>query len=231
MNNQIWAVIIQQAGSWISQLMQLQLPRNHPIEPIKFSDLKTLEKLPELPTVSAQLARSETGGEKTSAEMPVSAQLEQGKTGTDEKNTEVVEKGKACLPCTIHHLATCSGLLDEAYRMNKNELDEESGERVLKCFKEIGAAERVDLAPDSINKLSKEEQVIAKDAAIQLREIRHGLEDIKTPEDLKKQAAAMSDLMTDVYRKYSKLILTKMTPEEKQKLAMTAIERLEKDGP
>lgn len=140
-----------------------------------------------------------------------------------------IEKGTACLPCTNSHLHACVGELNEAFRMSPDGLNPESLKRVDKCLGEIAAAERIDLAPENIIDLPKEERIIADYAAGELREIRHGLEGLSTKAELEQLAVRTTHLQEHVGREWFKIRLAKMPKEEKAKLAEMAIKKFEEE--
>ena len=139
--------------------------------------------------------------------------LEEPTTG-DEK----IKQGTACLPCTNSHLHTCVGLLNEAVRMSHDGLTPEGIKRVDSCLGEIAAAERVDLAPENIINLPPGEKVIADYAAKEIREIRHDLEALSSPDQLEKIAAKTAELQHHVGQEWFKERLSKMNPEAKKAL-------------
>lgn len=131
--------------------------------------------------------------------------------------SEKIKKGVACLPCTNSHLLTCRGLLDEAHRMSHAGINMDGLERVDQCLGEIAAAERVDLAPANIAQLPTEEQVIARHAAEELRNIRHDLEGVTDPAVLERAAAKTTELQKHVATEYMRIRLAQMSPEDKEK--------------
>lgn len=101
----------------------------------------------------------------------------------------------ACLPCTGSHLHACVGLLNEAMRFaRKDGISLEVVKRIDNCLGEIVAAERIDLTPEAIVNLPTKEKEIANEAAMKLREIRHDLENISSPDDLEQIAARAQEL-------------------------------------
>lgn len=131
---------------------------------------------------------------------------------------EKVKKGTACLPCTNSHLHTCVGLLNEAVRMSHNGITPEGIERIDGCLAEIAAAERVDLAPENIVNLPAEEKRIADYTAKEIRDIRHDIEGLSSPEQLQQIAAKTAQLQHYVGQEWFKERLSKMTPEARQEL-------------
>lgn len=176
MNTSLIALCIQQGGSIITSLLSMKRPQ------LKSQDTTTLDVIEVVPAPEPEPE-------------PV---REVAELNDDQK----ISKGVACVPCSISHLLTCRGLLDEAHRMSHDGLTADGQERVDQCLGEIAAAERVDLSPANIAKLSGADQVIAKHTAKELREIRHTLEGLKTPEELAAAAAQTTELQKHVSREF-----------------------------
>lgn len=125
-------------------------------------------------------------------------------------------KGTACFPCSNNHLHVCKGLLDEAVRFAQTDgITAEVIERVDGCLGEISAAERIDLSPEAISKLSGEDQNVARDARKELRDIRHGLEHISDPNNLESIAAQVAALQRKVSLQW---FMSKLSPEQRERL-------------
>jgi hypothetical protein len=137
-----------------------------------------------------------------------------------------IQKGTACLPCTNSHLHTCRGLLAEAVRMSHDGLNPEAMDRVDKCLSEIAAAERIDLSPENIISLPPDEKIIADYASKIIREIRHGLEGLSSPQELEHLASKTANLQKHVGTEWFKLRLNKMSEGEKKDLARKATEKV-----
>ena len=197
MNTQIVSVVITEGSKFLAEIIRLNLPRRLPNN----SSDKPVE---------AKLLITPPAEPRETASAP------------DIK----IKKGTACLPCTNSHLHTCSGLLNEAVRMSPDGLNVDSMERVDKCLGEIAAAERVDLSPENITNLSPNEKTIASTAAKEIRDIRHGLEGLKSKEELNDLAVRTTNLQKYVGKEWFKLRLAKMPQGEKAKIVDNAIERL-----
>lgn len=137
--------------------------------------------------------------------------------------------GVACIPCTVSHIATCGGLLNEAVRFARTDIaSDEVGQRIDQCLAEIAAAERVDLAPENVVSLPEAEKGIAHDAAKRLRDIRHILEWYETPDQLEQAAAEMSKLQHDTGKAWRQARLSRLSPEQQEQLIETAKETAQK---
>ena len=146
---------------------------------------------------------------------------------TEETSEGKIEKGTACLPCTNSHLHACVGLLSEAVRMSPDGITVETIKRTDACLGEIVAAERIDLSPINVASLPPEERKIADYASRELREIRHGLEGLKSPEELEKITVRTVELQRHVGSEWFKYRLKKMSKDEKRELAEKTIGELE----
>ena len=146
------------------------------------------------------------------------------------QNTEAnIKEGTACLPCTNSHLHACVGLLNEAVRMSRDGINEETIKRTDACLGEIVAAERIDLAPLNISNLPQEEKIIAQYAAGELREIRHDLEGVSRPEQLEQIAARTDKLQKHIGREWFKVRLQNMSKDEKIELTEKALQKLQQE--
>ncbi|KKN48236.1 hypothetical protein LCGC14_0654980 [marine sediment metagenome] len=158
---------------------------------------------------------------------PVPAPPAEPQEINEETDAGKIEEGTACLPCTNSHLHACVGLLSEAVRMSPDGLNPESMKRVDKCLGEIAAAERVDLAPENVDNLPVDEKKIASHASKEMREIRHGLEDLNSREELEQLTIRTTSLQKYVGSEWFKMRLAKMPKAEKVRLAEETIEKLE----
>lgn len=137
-----------------------------------------------------------------------------------------VEAG--CVPCSLGHLGTCVGVLNEAMRFAKKDGigSMEVIDRINICTDELNALERVDLRPEMIEALPGWEKDLANEALSTSRDVRHKLEGIKTVGDLEQAAANTQRVRQEIGRGWFKGRLARMPKEEKAKLAEKAIEKL-----
>jgi len=111
------------------------------------------------------------------------------------------EAGTACVPCSMSHVATCAGELNEAVRFARKDIkDPEVSLRIDHCLSEIAACERIDLSPENVAKLPESQKPLAHDIANEIREIRHGLEWFKSADELENLAAKTNELQHRVGR-------------------------------
>ena len=124
--------------------------------------------------------------------------------------------------CSLGHLGTCSGVLNEAMRFaRKDGMNVEVVDRINICLDELNAMERVDLRPQMIENLPGWEKELATETLNESRAIRHKLESVKTVEDLEHLAAKTQEIRNKVGRKWfgAKMdAMPNMTPEIKAKV-------------
>lgn len=153
-----------------------------------------------------------------------------------EKTPVAAEENKAtsiatgCVPCSIGHMGTCTGVLNESIRFARSEeglASPEVIERVSICLSELNAMERVDLRPEMILDLPPHEKGLAEKALEVSRATRHKLEGLSTLRDLEEAAATMQKSSNEISKEFFRNKLSKMPKEEKLKLAEQAIEKLE----
>jgi hypothetical protein len=141
--------------------------------------------------------------------------FQSGTPATSEKITGVAT---SCVPCSIGHLGTCTGLLNEAMRFARNDgIDsEEVINRVNMCVDELNALERVDLRPELIYGLPDWEKTLAEEALELSRTVRHGLEGLSNVPDLEGIAAKTQGTRQEIGKTWFRERLRRMTPEQRQ---------------
>ncbi len=177
MNSQLFTVFIQESTRFLSQYLRSR-PQKRPAildEPIEEEEPLELIREP------LEVIESEPAAQP-------------------ENKATSIEAG--CIPCSLGHISTCSGLLSESMRfarkdgINSNEVVD----RVGLCIDEISALERVDLRPQLIVNLPPWEKELARKILLESRNIRHGLEKISTVEDLEKIAAQAQIVRQEIGR-------------------------------
>ena len=160
-------------------------------------------KMEEAPS-SPELMEYEREEETTSSPGPVS-----------EKSTKIAT---GCVPCSIGHLGTCSGLLNEAMRFarDKGIADEEVLGRVNMCLDELNSLERVDLRPEMINGLPEWEKSLAEKSLNLSRQLRHQLEDISSVPQLESIAGHTQTTRQEIGTTWMKERLSRMNPEQRE---------------
>jgi hypothetical protein len=134
--------------------------------------------------------------------------------------TTEVDKGVAtgCIPCSINHFSTCSGLLNEAMRFGRKDgiASEEVISRVGMCMDELNSLERVDLRPEMIHDLPDWEKTLAEKALDLSRSLRHELEGISDISNLEGVAATTQTKRQEIGKAWFKERFTRMTPEQQK---------------
>lgn len=131
-----------------------------------------------------------------------------------------------CIPCSLGHIGTCTGLLNEAMRFARKDGvgADEVIERVNMCLDELNALERVDLRPEMIQELPPWEKDLAEQALALSRSLRHDLEGISDVDTLEIVAAHTQTSRQEIGRVWFKERLSRMTPEQQVQLK-TELER------
>jgi len=152
---------------------------------------------------------------------PVTAQDDETNTPSDVSSTsQVTAEGKGCIPCAADHFSTVAGALTEALRFARTEgIDhQEVLDRIAISFDELNIMERIDAAPEKLNRLPEEEQSLMRDATVMSRDLRHSLSDLTCVEDLEAVAALAQASRTDFRRRLFRLQLGRLQPEERQRI-------------
>ncbi len=136
-----------------------------------------------------------------------------------------------CIPCSLGHVGTCSGLLNEAMRFARTDgmASPEVIDRVNICLDELNALERVDLRPEMTVNLQGKEKELATEALVQSKAIRHNLENLKTIDDLEKTAARTQEIRSHIGREWFQNKLSTM-PESQKAAIMDKVAAKLKDG-
>jgi len=123
-----------------------------------------------------------------------------------------------CVPCSIGHLGTCSGLLNEAMRFARSDgiQSEEVISRCNMCLDELNALERVDLRPELIHGLPDWEKQLADKALALSRELRHDLEGVSSIDGLEGITAKTQGTRQQIGSAWFKERLNRLSPEQRK---------------
>jgi hypothetical protein len=134
---------------------------------------------------------------------------------TSEKATAIAT---GCVPCSIGHLGTCSGLLNEAMRFARSDglQSEEVISRCNMCLDELNALERVDLRPELIHGLPDWEKALAEKALDLSRSLRHDLEGVSSIDALEGITAKAQGTRQEIGSAWFRERLSRMTPEQRK---------------
>ncbi len=131
---------------------------------------------------------------------------------------------RGCIPCSIGHFTTCTGLLNEAMRFARN--DGLSSDQVIEdtntCLQELNALERVDLTAAKMEGLPKWEKDLAIEALQLSRSTRHELEDLKTVDQLERLTAGIQPAQLAIAKRWVKGKLASLPEADRQKVIAQA---------
>lgn len=134
-----------------------------------------------------------------------------------------------CIPCSLGHVGTCSGLMKEAVRFANTPEGVGSPEvidRVNMCLDELNTMERVDMSPSMIQQLSPWEKALAHDVLAASRATRHELEDVSNLERLEEIAANTENKRKEIGRKWFQQKLANLSDQDKANIQQRIIEKL-----
>lgn len=137
--------------------------------------------------------------------------------------------GTACIPCSINHLSTCSGLLSEAMRFAREDgIDNrEVITRIGLCQDELNAMIREDLRPEKVAVLGSQDKQLANKILVSGRDLGHELENLSSVDDLETISAKAQSLRTEVGQSWLQRRLSKMSRQQKQAVVEKTLEKLE----
>lgn len=173
-------------------------------------------RLPTLGELEETIARVQA--DKPKVEVPVIEQTE---------TSQQPDVATACVPCSIGHWSTCSGLLNEAMRFKEEGMSTEVVDRVNMCLDELNALERVDLTPEKLAESPPWERKIAETALHQSRKIRHALEQVQDVVELEKIAVETDTYRTQLGREWFQQRMENLNPEDREKVKAKAKEIIE----
>lgn len=234
MDVQVQAVVIQTIGQLFTEYLKSTKIKAKPpaevgvkefIENSYKRNIDLIDRpLPELPVITSHPIRQTIVAHDTNGIEPVK-QLDENIEYPHEEKEETVLDGKAagiatgCIPCSLGHFNTCSGLMNEAVRFaGKGMGSEEVVDRANMCLEELNSLERVDLRPAMIKQLSGWEQDLAKEALDFSRRTRHVLEGMTSPDDLIDAAATLQAKKQQIAREWFKNKLGNLTPEDQEEI-------------
>ena len=137
-----------------------------------------------------------------------------------EDSTQATQASTGCLPCSIGHLGTCSGLLNEAMRFARSDgiTSLEVTTRMNQCLDELNTMERVDLRPELIINLPPWQKKLAEKALAASRGTRHGLETLVSVEGLEAVAASTQSVRNEIGSTYITTRIKTLNPQEQAEL-------------
>lgn len=125
-----------------------------------------------------------------------------------------------CIPCSIGHVGTCSGLLNEAMRFAYKDgvASPEVIDRVGMCLDELNSLERVDMRPEAIADLPTWEKSLAQDVLKTSRDTRHQLESLTSVDQLERTAANVQKVRREVAQRWFREKMATLPPEQQAEI-------------
>lgn len=234
-NVQVVALLIETGGKIISQVIESEQTKNRlKLLAIQQAQAPALPEMPETPPPVIKIITSQPELLEKSLEAIPSLPSPDLKSEEErEKNVKPVTEHKAksiasgCIPCSLGHFSTCSGLLNEAMRFALKEgMSGEVNDRVNMCVDELNALERVDLRPEMTTNLTGWEKDLAVKTLNTSRSIRHSLEGLDSVEALEKAAADTQANRKEIGREWFQH-KTAVLPPDLQKKAMEELAKVE----
>jgi hypothetical protein len=122
---------------------------------------------------------------------------------------EKIEKGVACIHCSLDHISTASGALNEALRFARDEKkdisQDEVQSRIWIANDELNIMERIDLNSQKVASMVGEEKKVALDALNHSRDLRHKIKTIHSTEELEKVSAYALGVSKEIMKQASKI--------------------------
>jgi len=170
---------------------------------------------------------------------PNKAPSEQKTTPTIAQEPETPPtQGTACDICSLDHISTCAGILEEANRFARREgVDNpEVIRRISICRQQLNALERDDANPQKLVELPRIEREIMERILPKAGKLRHRLNEIVSLETLEQVTAETQDLsdqfQNEIFhlrlkRELTKNEVDKLSPEDKERVLKRAEELIE----
>ncbi|MBA7630593.1 hypothetical protein ES703_38116 [subsurface metagenome] len=169
---------------WLS--FAANLVNRIPIEKVLFPPRDRTKALEEFAaTMTAPVAQKEASLEQTATSTITPQELETPPT-----------QGTACDICSLDHISTCAGILEEANRFARREgVDNpEVIRRISICRQQLNAMERDDANPQKLVELPRIEREIMEKILPKAGKLRHRLNEIVSLETLEQVTAETQDL-------------------------------------
>ena len=178
------------------------------------------------------LVRSMTKPKKVAKEVVIASEsMEDDEVTKSPEVNEATAIPTGCIPCSLGHVGTCSGLLNEATRFARGPNGVQAPEvldRVNMCLDELNALEREDLRPAKVTKLSGWERDLAEKVLNTSRTTRHKLEDVSNinPRGLEEIAASTQNMRQEIGREWFRNKLANLTPDDQKRITEKVMEKL-----
>jgi hypothetical protein len=146
-----------------------------------------------------------------------------------DKGNKATAIATGCIPCSLGHVGTCTGLMKEAIRFAKSPEGVGSIEvidRVNMCLDELNSMERVDMRPEMIRQLPEWEHELAQDVLDTSRALRHKLENVENFDKLEEIAATLETKRKQIGRDWFKAKLANLTDADKAAVTTKIVEKI-----
>jgi hypothetical protein len=232
MNIQLVATIIQAGSELIGEVIRNRAVSSVPIREIPFEEIEPVptnkrfvESRDNPSTVSVKIFSEEKEEER----VPEVSQRVVLEGEIVENKATAIATG--CVPCSLGHVGTCSGLLNEATRFANTPEGAGSSEvidRVNMCLDELNSLEREDLRPEKVNLLTGWEKELALDVLKTSRSTRHKLEDVSnlSVEGLNKIAGETQAMRNDIGRRWFQAKLSTLSKSDQDNIKERIMQRL-----
>lgn len=147
---------------------------------------------------------------------------------TPSLKAESIKSG--CIPCSMNHFSTCSGLLNEAVRFSRKDgMGGEVSDRISTCMDELNSLERIDLRPEMLVQLTGWEKELTLKTLEASRNTRHSLEAIRTADDLENVAAETQTVRKDMGREWFTRKFAELNPAQQEEVKKEMQEKAQKE--
>ncbi len=190
----IIAMLVQEGGKIVSELIRIRPRHTQRVE--NTQSPKAAQAAPISPTSQPSAPVSQPSQPSAQVSEPRPAEQEIGPN-----KATAIETG--CVPCSLGHVGTCSGLMNEAVRfVHKDGMGPEVFDRLNMCLDELNTMERVDLRPQMIENLVGWEKELAVEVLKESRSLRHSIEAVSTADDLEHLAAKTQQVRQEIGRQW-----------------------------
>ena len=234
METNVLAIIIQEGSRFLSEFI-----KNRQSSPVIVSTEDSEDSMDNF-IQSSELRLKQLADLRTPEELEEPKKLKATPAvsiNIQQKSSEsIVQPGKAqeiavgCVPCSMGHFGTCSGLLNESVRFSHGGDGVGSPEvidRVNMCMDELNAMERVDLRPEMITQLSGWEKELAEKVLTESTRARHKLEGLTTAEELEEAASTISTTRKEIGREWFQHKLGALSKEDKDEVSKRIMAKIE----
>jgi hypothetical protein len=228
MNIQVVSTIIQAGTELLSEIIRNRAPASLNAPPPDMDSL--IDQEPIVITRRPQVRVVEEDSSPVTVNItPQQSSTRILKASPQQKSIEAPKENKAtaiptgCIPCSLGHVGTCTGLLNEATRFARGPngaQDPEVLDRVNMCLDELNSLEREDLRPEKVSLLSGWERDLAEKVLNTSRATRHKLEDVRNinTRDLENIAGETQAMRQEMGREWFQSKIANLSQEDQEKI-------------